>query len=259
MVMMMVVGWHGSGVVVVTVGWWRVEERVGESEYGAYRSIDWERVYHAVLNLLQSDQIISSVLLLSVLQDFKVTPNVSHLHAVKRLSHVGTRCFLCNVSEVPVTLDNAHEHRLFRPGQHSSFTFEAINFSASAHYATCDTTPSLAHRSHLEPARPPHLMAKTSLLGNARNKQLYALSSSTEARNDVDDTVPGVGVDQCGGVEMRVVGSGCRAWCEAAGEEGEGNNENAESYSQMRAPFCIGNPEEDLKDYAIIDSGCSGI
>ncbi|GJT30296.1 hypothetical protein Tco_0910571 [Tanacetum coccineum] len=28
------VGWHGSGVVVVTVGWWRVEERVGESEYG---------------------------------------------------------------------------------------------------------------------------------------------------------------------------------------------------------------------------------
>ncbi|GKD14059.1 hypothetical protein Tco_1198466 [Tanacetum coccineum] len=28
------VGWHGSYVVVVTVGWWRVEERVGESEYG---------------------------------------------------------------------------------------------------------------------------------------------------------------------------------------------------------------------------------
>ncbi|GJY79780.1 hypothetical protein Tco_0485581 [Tanacetum coccineum] len=28
------VGWHGSGVVVVTVGWWRVEERVGESDYG---------------------------------------------------------------------------------------------------------------------------------------------------------------------------------------------------------------------------------
>ncbi|GJZ51666.1 reverse transcriptase domain-containing protein [Tanacetum coccineum] len=28
------VGWHGIGVVVVTVGWWRVEERVGEREYG---------------------------------------------------------------------------------------------------------------------------------------------------------------------------------------------------------------------------------
>ncbi|GKC89707.1 hypothetical protein Tco_1150356, partial [Tanacetum coccineum] len=27
-------GWHGSDVVVVIVGWWRVEERVGESEYG---------------------------------------------------------------------------------------------------------------------------------------------------------------------------------------------------------------------------------
>ncbi|GJV31984.1 hypothetical protein Tco_1392384 [Tanacetum coccineum] len=28
------VGWQGSGVVVVTVGWWRVDERVEESEYG---------------------------------------------------------------------------------------------------------------------------------------------------------------------------------------------------------------------------------
>ncbi|GKD25160.1 hypothetical protein Tco_1231374, partial [Tanacetum coccineum] len=28
------VGWHGSDVVVVTVVWWRVEERVRESEYG---------------------------------------------------------------------------------------------------------------------------------------------------------------------------------------------------------------------------------
>ncbi|GKB77162.1 hypothetical protein Tco_0944057, partial [Tanacetum coccineum] len=39
------VGWHGSGVVVVTVGWWRVEERVGESEYG-------ERVFSKLQRLL---------------------------------------------------------------------------------------------------------------------------------------------------------------------------------------------------------------